>query len=189
MVWIIPVPFERKLVLLCSLQGFLLHPSSPHSLLLSPLQCHVAYCCHSLCFRGGPIVPRMGQFRICSQERGATDARGSCRNVTGLWPTVPDTLKEGIKPTAAGCKMICPVSPQSAFHVSTESLLPAHMWGDSGSAQTSCGIPSRCCPQCWEHSRSTGPSSSLVQPWKSSFQHGHRRARRAGCPHLLWSLL
>lgn len=67
-----------------SFQGFLLLPSSPPSLLLSSLQCHVAYCCHCLCFGAGSIVPRMGQLRICSQERGATDAYGSCRNVTGL---------------------------------------------------------------------------------------------------------
>lgn len=116
-----------------SFQGFLLHPSSPPSLLLSPLQCHVAYCCHSLCFRGGSIVPKMGQFRICSQERGATDAYGSCRNVTGLWPTVPDAPKEGTKPTAGKCKMICPCVPLMSFpcvhrdHL--ESVMPAHLCG------------------------------------------------------------
>lgn len=116
-----------------SFQGFLLHPSSPPSLLLSPLRCHVAYCCHSLRFRGGSIVLKMGQFRICVQERSATDACSSCRNVTGLWPTVPEALKNGTKPTAGKCKMICPCVPSKSFpcvhrdHL--ESVMPARICG------------------------------------------------------------
>lgn len=89
---------------------------------------------------------------------------------------------------------ICPCVPSKPFpcvhrdHL--ESGMPAHVWGDSGSAQTNCsgrGVPSRSCPQCWEQSRGAGPCSSLVQLWRCSFQHGHRRTRRAGCAHLLCS--
>lgn len=94
---------------------------------------HAAYCCHSLCSRGGSIVPKTGQFRICLLKRGVTDACGSCRNVTGLWPTVPDAPKEGTEPTAGKCNMICPCVPSKCFprvhrdHL--ESVMPAHMCG------------------------------------------------------------
>lgn len=202
-VCIIPVPvvLREELVLLCSQSVRLLPGFPPASILstysefLSPLPCCVAYCCHSLHFRGGSIVPKIGQFRTCLQERGATDAYSSCRDVTGLWPTVPDAMKKGTKPTAGRCKMIClcvPSTSSPCVHTDhLESVMPARLCGVTAAVFNHSGssIPSRSCPHCWEHSRRAGPSSFIMQPWKSLFQHGCRRAGRAGCLHLLWSLL
>lgn len=67
---------------------------------------------------------------MCSQEKDATDAYGSCRNVTGLWPTVPDAPKEGTKPRAGECEMICPCVPSKCFPCvrdPLESVMPAHV--------------------------------------------------------------